>query len=301
MRSRLILYLLLSVAIANISTASILVRLSGVHGFVAATWRLVISSIITLVFLFLIDRKARIPEPVDILWMSISGFALAMHFGLWMMSLHYINVAPSVTIVDSYPALLAIAGRVLFGERSRKPQISGAIIAMLGVAGLAFYSNNRTLAPPGGDPLMGSLLAFGGMIAVAIYFIIGKSMRNRYSTLIYTGMVYSIASIISILISISMGQQLMGYSARTTAYLVLLGVLPMLGGHTIINYALARLSLLSATIPILGEPVGAGILAWALLGEPLYPGEIALMGITLVGISLVLAFEPQQDGGPGGI
>ncbi|MCE4628314.1 MAG: DMT family transporter [Desulfurococcales archaeon] len=301
MRSRITLYLLLLLAIVNISTASILVRLSGVHGFVAATWRLIISSILTLLLIGVSRERVSIPGVADLFWMAISGFALAMHFGLWMMSLHYINVAPSVTIVDSYPALLAAAGVVFFGEKPRKLQVIGAVAAMLGVSGLAFYSKDRALAPAGGNPIIGSLLAFLGMIAVAIYFIIGKSMRRKYSTLMYTGVVYSIASIISIIVTILIGQPLIGYSARTMTYLVLLGILPMLGGHTVINYALARLSLLSATIPVLGEPVGAGLLAWALLGEPLLPGEVALMGITLAGIALVLAFEPQQDGGPGGI
>lgn len=55
-----------------------------------------------------------------------------------------------------------------------------------------------------------------------------------------------------------------------------------------INYLLARMSLLAATIPVLGEPVGASLLAWAILGEPVTLVEAGWMLLTLAGISLVL-------------
>lgn len=285
--------LLAALAVANISTASILVRLAGVHGFVAAAWRLIISAAITLALLALRGRP-RVPEARDLALMALAGVALAAHFGLWMQSLYHLNVAPSVTIVDSYPALLAIVGRLFFREEYTRLQLAGAGVAMAGVAGLAFYSSRGGLAPPGGDPLLGSLLAFAGMLGVAVYFIIGKRLRERYSTLEYTGVVYTAAALAEVLAVWAIGESLTGYRPETYAYLVLLALLPMLGGHTVINYLLARMSLVASTIPILGEPVGAGILAWLILGEPVTPGAAALMAVTLAGIGLVLYGETRR-------
>jgi len=292
-------WLVLLVAVANISTASVLVRLAGVHGFAAATWRLALGSLLTILLLLALERgvgRLRGAPPRDLALMALSGAALALHFGFWMMSLSHLSVAASVTIVDSYPALLAIVGRLFFGERYTARQLAGAALAMLGVAGLALHAGSEGLAPPGGNPVLGALLSFLGMLAVAAYFAIGKGLRGRYTTLEYTAVVYATAAIVAAAISLAWGVQLAGYNPETYIYLALLAVLPMLGGHTLINYALGRLSLLAATVPVLGEPVGASILAWIILGEPLTPGEAILMAVTLTGIALVLLGERSHEG-----
>ena len=260
----------------------------------AAAWRLIISSLITIALLLVVGRRPHLPTPRDLALMVAAGIALAAHFGLWMESLYHLNVAPSVTIVDSYPALLAILGRLLFHEDYTRLQLAGATIAMAGVGGLAFYSGSGSLAPPGGDPVLGSLLALAGMLGVATYFTIGKRLREKYTTLEYTAIVYSIAAIAEVLSVKAVGEDLTGYTLQTYMYLVLLALLPMMGGHTIINYLLSRMSLVASTIPILGEPVGAGILAWIILGEPLTLAATLLMAVTLTGIGLVLYGETRR-------
>lgn len=294
LHGRLVLYLVLLLAVGNISTASVLVRLAGVHGFAAATWRLVLGAVLTIALLIALQRgpgSLRTASPRDLALMAASGVALALHFGLWMMSLHHLSVAASVTIVDSYPAILALVGRIVFGELYTHKQLIGAALAMAGVAALAFHASSEGLAPPGGDPLLGSILSFLGMLAVASYFTIGKGLRGRYTTLEYTSVVYATAALVAAGVSVFWGIQLYGYNPDTYLYLILLALLPMLGGHTLINYALGRLSLLAATVPVLGEPVGASILAWIILGEPVTPEEAVLMAITLGGIALVLLGE----------
>ena len=298
-------YTVLIVAVVNVSTASILVRLAGVHGFVAASWRLLLGSMLTMALLALLyflgrHRRPVMPSKGDLLLAAVSGAALALHFGLWMVSLFHLNVALSVTIVDSYPALIAVIGRLFFGERYTSRQLMGAALAMLGVASLSLYSGYEGLGPPGGNPLLGSLLALGGMIAVSVYFSIGKKLREKYTTLEYTLLVYSIASVTSIALTVYVvREEMTGYEAETYVYLMLLALLPMLGGHSLINYALRKLTLLAATIPILGEPVGAAILAWIVLGEPIGLAEASLMAITLSGIALVLLGEASGKGKAG--
>ncbi|MEB2835799.1 MAG: DMT family transporter [Desulfurococcales archaeon] len=286
---------LLALAVADISTASILVRLSGVPGFVAASWRLILSSAITLAAYAVLEarRGPPRPSPRDTVLMVVSGVALAFHFGLWMMSLSYMSVASSVTIVDSYPAVLAVAGRFLLGERYAPAQLLGAAVALAGVAGLSLEARSAP-APPGARPLLGAALSLAGMLCVALYFSIGKAMRGRHSTLEYTGIVYGAAALASVIATRALGYGLTGYPGRSYVYLVLLALLPMLGGHTIINYVLPRLSLLAATVPVLGEPLGASLLAWLILGEPLTPGEALWMTVTLAGIGAVLAGEEPR-------
>ncbi|MDM7275714.1 MAG: DMT family transporter [Thermoprotei archaeon] len=288
-------YLVLVVAVVNVSMASILVRMAlgeGVHGFAAATWRCVFSSLLTWALFFGLHgfKPSFSFKFRDVVLMASSGVALGLHFALWMHSLAHINVAASVTIVDSYPAILAIAGRLLL-ESYSAPQYLGALTAMIGVAGLSTASYTGQLAPSGGDPVYGSLLAFGGAVAVAVYFTIGKAMRRKYSTVEYTAIVYSAAALTTIVLSMAWGVKLSGYEVKAWALLVLLALIPMLGGHTLVNYVLGKLSLLASTVPILGEPVGASILAFLILGEPITLPIAAFMAITLSGIALTLLWE----------
>jgi drug/metabolite transporter (DMT)-like permease len=58
-------------------------------------------------------------------------------------------------------------------------------------------------------------------------------------------------------------------------------------GHTLINHALRNLSPTVVAIAILGEPVGAALLAWFMLGESLAPSQLA--GFALVVVAILLA------------
>ena len=287
-------YLILALAVVNVSSASILVKAllhEGVHGFSAATWRLILSTILTLLLLAASGGRPPLPRGMDLALMLLSGVALALHFDLWMLSLAYTSVAVSVTIVDSYPALLAVVGRFLLGERYTLLQYLGSVIAILGVALLSLGEGFSV------EDLKGPLLALGGMLGVAAYFSIGKVLRRRYGTLEYTSIVYMIAAVSSAVFTLSIGEPLTGYSLKAWGLLLLLALIPMLGGHTLLNYLLKRLSLLATTVPVLGEPVGASILAYLLLGEEPGVDTVAYMTVTLAGIGLVLWGEAKRNAG----
>jgi len=69
-------------------------------------------------------------------------------------------------------------------------------------------------------------------------------------------------------------------------------VVPMIFGHTVYNWALRYVSAPIVSLSLLGEPVGASILAYLILGEA--PGQMVILGgvVTLAGI-LVSAYRPE--------
>lgn len=288
--SRTLDYIILSIALVNVSAASILVRLSSVHGFIASSWRLIIGSVLTIAILIIYRRGIyNIPSFKEIVYMGLSGVALALHFGLWMWSLQHLNVGPSVTIVDGYPALLLIIGTIFFGEKYYIREYIGIGLTFSGVALLSLESFINDVSPPGGDPLFGVILAILGMISVAIYFAIGKHIRSReIDTMVYTGYVYSIAASTSLVMVFSIGEPMVGYPLDTYIYLFLLGTIPMLGGHTLLNYLLKRMKLAAVAAPVITEPIISSILAYILFGEYLTPNIIFYMALSIMGITLVL-------------
>ncbi len=288
---------MLIIAVISVSSAAILVRLSGVHGFAAATWRLVLGTFITLFIAITACRKfPSLPRSRrSLVLLLVSGVSLALHFDLWMLSLNYIYVSLSVMIVDSYPAILVPLGRLVLGERYHPVQVLGAFIAMIGVFLLsATSSGGEMYSIGGGSTATGIGLAFGGMIALAAYLAIGKVLRREMSTWSYTFYVYGLAGAASFVFSVILGVRLWGYTLTQYFYLVLLAIIPMIGGHTVLNYLLRKMSLLGVAVPVLGEPIGASLLAWVLFSEVLSVEAVGLMTLVLLGITLAVMGEALQ-------
>ena len=83
------------------------------------------------------------------------------------------------------------------------------------------------------------------------------------------------------------GLPIVGFPPVIYLYLLLLALLPQLVGHSSFNWALAHLPASYVSIALLGEPVGASILAALVLGE--VPSGLRLTGIGLILAGIVMA------------
>jgi drug/metabolite transporter (DMT)-like permease len=79
-------------------------------------------------------------------------------------------------------------------------------------------------------------------------------------------------------------------------YCFLMAFVCQILGHSLFNWALKHLAATVVTIAVLGEPVGASILAVVLLHET--PGLTEILGgaCILFGIFLVLYFSSESSG-----
>jgi drug/metabolite transporter (DMT)-like permease len=264
-RSRALAALL--VAAVSISFAAPLARLAGVDGVSAAWWRLLVGSSLTLAAAAL---WGRLPAPGLVLRLSPAGFLLGAHFSLWFESLRYSSVASSTGIVVSYPVMAAAV-------EAARGEASGRLLAgvALGFGGVAVLSTPWAGASPAG-----SVLSLAAAAAAAAYFLYGRRARVRgVGTLEYTAAVYSASLAAVTLYALAAGVDPLGVPGRSLPYLVLLGVVPMLGGHTAMNYALGYLPASTVSSVALAEPYGASLLAWLLLGEE--PGPAVAPGLLL--------------------
>ena len=75
-----------------------------------------------------------------------------------------------------------------------------------------------------------------------------------------------------------------GFSLRAYGWMLALGLLPQLVGHSTLNWALGHLSATHVSIVTLVEPLGSGVLAYIILGEDVsWPTVIGGL-LTLIGI-----------------
>ncbi len=282
------------VGVLAVGAAAIFIRLAEAPALGIAFWRCALG-VVALTPLAA-WRRERLPGGRD-LWAGVAaGVALGVHFGTWIASLDYTSVAASVVLVSTTPVFVAIAAYLLLGERTSVLSLGGIGLAILGTTVIASGGPGT-----GTTAFFGNALALVGAVAMAVYVLIGRSLRTGgVGALSYSIVGYSVAALALLPVALVSGAQLWGYSATTWFWLFVITLGPQLLGHTVLNWALeyVRASIVSGAV--LAEPVIAAILAWLVLAEK--PGQATLVGgvVVIAGLYLLLRGDTTNPlpGGP---
>ncbi len=222
-------------------------------------------------------------------WLFIAGLLLAIHFATWFLSLAYISVAISTTLVDTVPIFMAIFGFIIFKEKVNLMGVIGIILAVIGGMLLSFSTSNVDLI--NNSNIIGIALALTGALAVTFYFLIGKRILQDSPLWPYFGIVNLVSGVVLLIYSLIMHYSLV-YSPIVFFYIVILAVGPSLIGHATYNYSLRNIAAFVVGTVIIAEPVGATILGIIFLHQ--IPDTISLLyaliiiaGILLTSISNV--------------
>lgn len=144
----------------------------------------------------------------------------------------------------------------------------------------------------GGGSLYGDALALLGGVMLGVYILGGRHLRRSLDLVSYVTPVYATAAVVLLAMALALGVPLTGYPPTEYLIFLALALVPMIFGHTVYNWALRYVSAPVVSISLLGEPVGASILAYLVLGEQ--PGGWVVAGgvVTLLGI-LVSAYRAE--------
>jgi drug/metabolite transporter (DMT)-like permease len=281
--------LVLAGALLGISFAAPLIRLSDAHPITIATWRLAIALVPIALLAWRAGslRAYRTLSRRHLLSALGAGVLLALHFWSWNASLRYTTVAASVTLVNLQPVIIAAISARWLGEPPSRRQWVGIVVAMLGAIGVAWVdAPSDTTAGGARNALLGDALAVLGAITAAGYYLLGRTVRQVLDTWGYVLLAYGAALGTLVLLAAPAGATLWPQPPREWAVFAALAVGPMLLGHTGMNYALGRLPAYLVNLTVLGEPVGATLLAAVLpfIGEVPSVGTVVCGGVVLVGV-----------------
>jgi drug/metabolite transporter (DMT)-like permease len=271
----------LGVAIAAVSTSAVLVRWSSAPAVVLAFYRVLLTTL--LVAPFLLTRYGGEFDAFrrrDWFVATATGAALALHFAAYFESLAWTSVAASVTLVQSQPLFVAVGAALVLDERIGRRRAAGIVVALLGMAAMSAGDLLAGAAVQGDRPLYGNALAVLGAVMAAIYVLVGRSLRQRLALVPYVLVVYAACALTLLVVALVQGLPLSGYGAREWVIFLALAVGPGLFGHTVVNWALEHVESSVVSVSLLGEPVGATVLALVLLAE--VPGPTTLLGALFV-------------------
>ena len=279
---------MLLAAVLAVSWAAPLIRLAAAPPLAIAAWRLTFSSLFLLpFFLRPAGREGWEAQEPRARWIALlAGVALALHFATWITSLRLTSVAASAVLVSLSPVFAWVLSSLFLRERPTPLQAAGIVLGVTGAAVIAL-GDART---GGRHVLLGDLLAVAGAVCGAAYLVIGRKLRAGLGLVAYVTPVYGVAALVLLAWAGGRGEAFRPYAATDWAIFAALAAGPMLVGHTGFNYALRYLPAYTVNVGVLGEPVGATLIAWALpaIAEAPSPWTLAGGGVVLAGVGLTL-------------
>ncbi len=287
----------LLLSVLGVSLSGPLVRLSNAHPIAIAVWRLAFSLAIIAVPLIITRawQQWRALDATALALSVIGGVMLALHFWSWNTSIEMTTIAASVVLVNVQPLIVAALSATWLHEPPSRRQWLGISIAMAGAAVVVLpdlvAAGSLSLR---GRGAIGDLLALGGAVTAALYYVIGRRLRMTLDLWAYVGLVYSACLVTLLVIAALMRVPLGPFPRHEYGIFALLALGPMLLGHTGMNWALRHARAYQVNIVLLGEPIGATLLAALLPGIQEQPTAFTVLGGAFVLGGILIAERSRR-------
>ena len=270
-----------------VSTGAIFARLAEAPALVIAAYRLGLASVILAPVAWWQARDELLSlRKKDYLLAMLAGLFLALHFGTWISSLDYTSVANSVVLVNTNPLWVGVLTPLISKDRSTLLTKLGIVISVMG--GVIIGAGDFVA---GGQALWGDFLALLGSICAALYLLLGRNLRRELSLLAYVVLCYGSAAIILWTSVLVLQLPIAGFSRGTYTAFAGMALISQIIGHSSYNWALKWFSASLIAVSLLGEPIGATILAYIILAEGLTWTKSIGGGLILAGIYLAARGE----------
>ena len=282
------LLLLLALGVVSVAFSSIFIRWADAPPMSIAFWRNALAAAILLP-IALVRHRDEFRSLSRREWATavLAGALLALHFALWIPSLSYTTVAASTVLVTTQPVWVALIGRAL-GETVTRRTTVGIGLTLAGAVAISGGDFGSSAGSAFGD-----LLALGGAVAAAGYFLAGRRLRQRISLTTYVGIAYSTTALVLAVVVVVSGAPFFGFTPEVWALFAAMTLLPQIGGHTVFNYLLGHVEAGTVAIAVTGEPVVASILAFVFFGEvPAWPA-VAGGALILAGIYVTISAQAR--------
>ncbi|UFU00109.1 DMT family transporter [Radiobacillus kanasensis] len=280
--------LLLTFSVIAISFAAIFVKWSEAPATIISMYRMYLACVLLLPILWFKREDIKRLTKKDWLFLALSGVFLAMHFALWFGSLKLTTVASSTIILSLQPIVALIGGFIFYKERVTIATILTIGISIVGVVIIGWGDLGLSTAV-----IIGDILSFLCVIAVVCYLLIGQNKVKTISHWVYSFFVFLFAGMALSVFNLIAGVSMVGYSSREWGIFALLAIFPT-AAHVIYNSLLKYMNTATISMTILGEPVGATILAAILLNEQIIGMQIVGGFFVLVGVFLFLMQQRKE-------
>ncbi|UFS58618.1 DMT family transporter [Subtercola endophyticus] len=222
-----------------------------------------------------------------LLWVVVGSACIAGYPLLFYASLTFGSIATcTVVSLGSAPVFAALVERTLDGKRLSLPWLAGTIVAIIGVALLAFGSSRSAEAPATNLPVAIALATAAGLAYTFQAYSSRRLMALGASPTAAMGALFGGGSIILVPLMFALGAPLV-MSWNAFAVGLYFALLPVCAAYILYAKGLRLVPASLATTFSLSDPAVAAILAVLVLGERITAA--GWIGIAVVAGGILLA------------
>lgn len=270
----------------------ILIRLADVPAVVLAFYRLWLGFFVSAALLLASRRW--------LTWASVrasaaGGAFFGLNVALFASAVQRTSIA-EVTLVSSFQPVLIlfVAGRI-FGERVGRREIALSIASLVGVG---IFEVGAASSPAWS--VTGYLFAVAALLTFTGYYLASKRVREHLDAVEYMTGALLVSAMVITPIAVLARAPFATVEGDSWLWLALFVLGPGAGGHLLINWAHRYVDVTVSSLIVVGLPVVAAVLAWALLDEPLgvlqlVGGSVVLVCVALIATRPTLTVEGVAD------
>jgi drug/metabolite transporter (DMT)-like permease len=214
-----------------------------------------------------------------------AGALLAAHFALFLQGLASTSFPAAVALVSLEPLAVVLVAWAAFGIRPRRGEWVGVLVATLGALVVASGAGQGEHRLAGDIEVLLAVILFGCYVAAA------RGLRDAMPPLPYAAGVYSVAAAALAPLALVLVVRAPPPPSATWVAVLLLGLLPTLVGHTLLQSAARRVSPSLVALVSPGETVGSLVIGALLLSA--WPTAVEAVGAALVLLGATVAISAQ--------
>jgi drug/metabolite transporter (DMT)-like permease len=211
------------------------------------------------------------------------GALLAAHFALFLLGLAWTSLPAAVALVSLEPLSVVIAAWIAFGLRPTRYEGIGVVVATLGALVVASGAGRGEHTLVGDVTVLGAVALFGAYVAAA------RGLRDAMPALPYAGSVYAVCTLVLAPFAVPLA---LGAAPPWTTWgaILLLGLVPTLIGHTLVQTAARSVPPAVVAMVSPGETVGSLLIGALAMGAVPTLREGAGAVLVIVGATLAIVF-----------
>ncbi|NIA31722.1 MAG: EamA family transporter, partial [Actinobacteria bacterium] len=217
---------LLAIALFSVSTSSIFARfLPDVPAVVIGVWRMLFAA--GLLWLFSGFRRMGKLSYSAYGYIVLAGVFLGIHFACFFGALKFTSVAAATFLSTTAPVFTVIIEYVFLKRPAKAHVLIGVFLALFGALAIQF-----SFLSGFSEYMVGNALGIAASICMALVLMLAEKIRETEAALASSRMMYLIAGLVLIPVALFLNQPLFSYSMSEYRWLLLLGLIPTVIGHT---------------------------------------------------------------------
>lgn len=229
-------------------------------------------------------------QPGD--WKYLLGMSLAepcLYFLFEGYALENTSASQAGVIVSCFPLIVAILAYIVLKEHLSKSIITGFVFCIVGGIALTLISPDTSAAP---NPMLGNFLEFMAMVCAAFYAVCVKRLAHRYSPLSLIALqgISGTLFFAPFLLFVELPTQM---TLEGVGAIIYLGSCVTLGAYGMYNYAISKVSVLTAAAFSNLIPVFTLLLASLILKEFLTWQQWLAIACVFVGVVIAQRHKPK--------